>query len=338
MDRVAHKSSIRIAALAAATAIGFALAANAAEPAKPAAAPAATAAAKPAQSAAPVKKAKASGVKIAKAKKGKSTETVAADPVQVQAANYEDFERDVDKFTKMDIRTPKDVKAVDVQLMKHQPERLSSGWIAYSARMVAQNTAFSDAVKADIAKNGRAAVMDKIAHDSKYVASLPGAFDALDKLMTATANDTSRMSQLGDRFIKMAYAFQKEKWGMGEAPLPHYAEAPQQTVRVVPASFFGDLFSGSGAAKSPAAAGMPSALNQRILTLAASLNAGPVDGAAATSLTLDKDMTQCLRWARLNLNQCLAAAHFPSEHAYCTGKHGINEVSACWTRLLPTKS
>jgi hypothetical protein len=231
------------------------------------------------------------------------------------------------------------VKTVETALQKHVPEQLSAGWIAYSARLVAKNDAFANAVKADVAKDGRAAVMDRITKDAKYVMGLPGAYAALDQLMDSVSSDTRKMSAVGDRFIKVAYAFQKEKWGYNDkTPLPQDMGTPVHAY-VIPAGFFGDLFSGDSTPAAPKASELGST-SKRVLQLAASISTGPgpVDSATAMSLTQDKDMTQCLRWAKLNMAQCVAAAHFPSEHAYCTGKHAINEASNCWIKLLPTKS
>jgi hypothetical protein len=249
-------------------------------------------------------------------------------PIDSEARSYEAFSTDIDKLTRTEFNTPKDIRAAFDQLLKHQPEKLSDGWIAYSARVVAANDTFSKAVDAEVAKRGRDTVMAKIASDPAYVNKLPGAFDALDGLMKQVARDTSKLSQLGDRFIQTAYAFQKKKWGEASPQQqPHYAAA--ETARVIPAGLF-------SRDDKPAAA-TPVGVTQRVLMLAASLDAGGPEAASSKALMHDPGLSQCMRWARLNLNQCLAAAYFPSEQAYCTGKHAINEVNACWTRLLPQK-
>lgn len=252
-------------------------------------------------------------------------------PVDSEAKNYEAFARDVDKLVKMDLNTPKDVRSAYDQLLKHQPELLSDGWIAYSARMVALDATFAKGVDAEVAANGRSAFMRRIEAEPGYVNKLPGAYDALDHVMKQVATNATKMSQLGDRFIKTAYAFQKKKWGAADGLNKQHFAAAGTADRMMPASFFG-LFD---SAEEKAA---PTGVSQRILVLAASLNAGGPDAGASKSMAHDAELSQCMRWARLNLNQCLAAAHFPSEQAYCTGKHGINEMSACWSQLLPTKS
>ncbi len=46
------------------------------------------------------------------------------------------------------------------------------------------------------------------------------------------------------------------------------------------------------------------------------------------------DNDQCLRWAQLNLNQCLAAAHDNTERAWCLGNHGIHDRVKCWSWIV----
>lgn len=248
-------------------------------------------------------------------------------PVDMQARSYEAFARDIDKIAKMEFKTPKDVRAAFDQLLKHKPETLAEGWIAHSARVVAANETFSKAIGEEVERRGRDTVLARIAKDPRYVNKLPGAYEALDSLMKQLARDTNKLAKLGDRFIQTAYAFQKQKWG--EADIlrrPRHADAG--TVRVIPAGLF-------SRDEEPAA---PVGVTQRVLLLAASLDAGGPDASANKELLHDPGLAQCMRWARLNLNQCLAAAYFPSEQAYCTGKHGITEVNDCWAKLLPTKS
>lgn len=59
---------------------------------------------------------------------------------------------------------------------------------------------------------------------------------------------------------------------------------------------------------------------------------------AQSALATNKDNDQCLRWAQLNLDQCLAAARDNQERAYCLGKTGIEERSQCWSALLGPSS
>lgn len=247
-------------------------------------------------------------------------------PVDAQAKGYEAFARDVDEIANMKLNTPKQVRAALARLQKHEPSTVSDGWVAYAARAVALNKEFGKTIDKEVADRGLKTVVDKIANDPKYLARLSGAYEALDGLMKQVAADTGKLDQLGERFMSTAYAFQKNKqFGALERRAPAGAEALDGNV--VPAFF--------GKKSKPVE---PADLSRRVLQLAAQLNAGGLKDSAANALAHDKSLEQCLRWAKLNLNQCAAAAYFPSEEAYCAGKHGINEVSACWSKLLPTRS
>lgn len=48
----------------------------------------------------------------------------------------------------------------------------------------------------------------------------------------------------------------------------------------------------------------------------------------------EEHLERCLRFARLNLRQCLAAAHFEDEEIFCAARHGFTETGACWGRYV----
>ncbi|MEM9123646.1 MAG: hypothetical protein AAGB03_10055, partial [Pseudomonadota bacterium] len=79
----------------------------------------------------------------------------------------------------------------------------------------------------------------------------------------------------------------------------------------------------------------------RIISLAAYLSvpgAGPNDLKDAMKLTKNETDRQCLKFAQLNLAQCIAASRNLSEEAFCTGRHGFKEVADCWTYLVQVGS
>lgn len=244
--------------------------------------------------------------------------------VDGKAKSYEAFQRDVDEISGMKLKTPKEVRAAFGRLLKHQPADLSKGWVAYSARLAADNGTFASAVQAEVERRGLDKVLARIDRDPMYLRKLDGAYETVDALNSMIEKDTGKLNKLGDRFISVAYDFQKtKKWGALEKRGPALAET-QASDHVVPA-----LFGKRTKVEAPTT-------TDRVLKLAAYLAAGK--SASDASLTQDPGLEQCLRWARLNLNQCMAAAYFPSEEAYCTGKHGIDEVAACWSGMLPSGS
>lgn len=288
--------------------------------------------------------------KATKMAKAPPTETPAPPPsaqggmpsLNTQAQGYVTFARDVDSISKMALQNPTEVRDALNRLKKHQPKQMTEGWIAYGASLAADNKDFSASLKKEVEKRGRDTVEQKIASDPSYLLRLDGAGAALNDIFASVASDTAKLNTLQQRFISTAYEFQKiKKWGALERTTPNafasltspLPEPERARDFVVAAGLFG-----GGKSKAPEV--VPTGPTQRALELAARLTIG--EGANDTSsvplVVGDKGLEQCLRWAKLNLNQCMAASHFPSEEAYCTGKHALAEVSACWSQLLPTKS
>lgn len=260
--------------------------------------------------------------------------------LNAQAQGYVTFARDIDTISAMKLQSPTEVRNALHRLKRHQPKQMTEGWIAYGAEIAGENKKFAASLAKEIEKRGRKGVASKIEKDPSYVLELRGAYDAMNDILASVSSDTAKLNTLQERFISTAYEFQKiKKWGMLEENVPQdelksFASLPTSPLPevahnyVIPAGLFG-----GGKSKAPAM-GNATGPTQSALVLAARLAASD----APSTRVGDAGLEQCLRWARLNLNQCMAASHFPSEEAYCTGKHALAEVSACWSQLLPTKS
>jgi hypothetical protein len=55
------------------------------------------------------------------------------------------------------------------------------------------------------------------------------------------------------------------------------------------------------------------------------------DPAAQTERLLNEDVgsKNCFELAQVQFYQCLSAAHFSYENAYCLGQHGLQDMGAC---------
>ena len=69
----------------------------------------------------------------------------------------------------------------------------------------------------------------------------------------------------------------------------------------------------------------------RMTTLAALYVIGATqDPAAQADRLLTEDSTRnCLELAQVQFYQCLSAAHFRYENAFCLGEHGLKDMGAC---------
>lgn len=226
------------------------------------------------------------------------------------------------------LNTPKEVRRVLKTLRFSEPASLADGWYAVRAMTAAQSKVFAQGVRDEVRINGQAKVLASL-EDTDYVLRIPGAGDAISSVMASAEVENERMLKLRKRFIDTAFKFQKQKWGMNEPlsgePAVKAADATEQpsAVRRLLAAL---------SPVSEAQAYSTPVMTKILAQAAREVIAAPIIPIAVNG----KDETStCLNWARLNLNQCIAAAHFPSEEAWCTGTHAIEEVRACWMAAMP---
>ncbi len=247
-----------------------------------------------------------------------------------KAEAYRAFDQAIDDLANKKFKSPRDVRAALDALRPHDPEQLAEGWIANSAFLAANEPEFAAALKAAVAREGKNAVVSRLASGSGV-----WMFDGSQKARLAVVADAAdaykRLTVLGQRFLTTAVEFQRTRWGSYEQPAP-FSVAPQFAASDVGGVDLGGILAELAGVQSAHAA---TPVMQRILSLAGHIAIDESEKVTAVSMTENRDLSRCARFARLNLNQCLAAAHFPSEEAYCTGKHGVNEIAYCWATYLP---
>lgn len=269
------------------------------------------------------------GVRVASVdpRVGLSALGVGGVPVRQLAGVYLKYGDALVLAEKSKLGTPKEVRRVLKDLRFAEPETMAQGWYAVRAMAAAQTASFAQGVRDEVRRNGQDRVLRSL-DNPNYVLRLPGADAASAAVIASVVAENERMLSLRQRFLDTARKFMSQKWGMSE-PMPPVATASvEKTDTPVFASLLRALSPiGEAEAYSPA-------VMTRILAVAArQVMAAPVLDVARRDET-----STCLNWARLNLNQCIAAAHFPSEEAWCTGTHGIEEVRACWASVLPASA
>ena len=247
-----------------------------------------------------------------------------------KAATYRAFEAAIDDLAQRKFKSPRDVRAALDSLRPHDPALLGEGWVANSAFLAAQQPEFVAALKAAVARNGKQAVLSQL-KSGTGVWMFAGAQQARSAVVADASADYQKLTGLGQRFLTTAVEFQRTRWGSYEPATP-FSVSPQFAAAEVGGSGLGGILA-ELAGVTEAHASAP--VMQRILAIAGHIALEESDASAAVSLVQNRDLSRCTRFARLNLNQCLAAAHFPSEEAYCTGKHAVNEIAYCWATYLP---
>jgi len=247
-----------------------------------------------------------------------------------KAAAYRAFDAAIDELANRKFKSPRDVRAALDSLRPHDPAELGEGWVANSAFLAATQPDFVAALNAAVKRDGKQAVLAKL-KSGTGVWMFAGSQKARSVVVADAAVAYQKLTGLGQRFLTTAVEFQRTRWGSYEPAMP-FSVSPQFAAADVGGSDLGNILAElAGVTEAQAAA----PVMQRILAIAGHIALEESDASATVSLVQNRDLSRCTRFARLNLNQCLAAAHFPSEEAYCTGKHAVNEIAYCWATYLP---
>ena len=63
------------------------------------------------------------------------------------------------------------------------------------------------------------------------------------------------------------------------------------------------------------------------------LDATTANQSAVSQLLNDPRSRDCFEMAQLQLYQCMSAAHFRYENAFCLGQHGLRDVGICMSAV-----
>lgn len=257
--------------------------------------------------------------------------------VHAVAQPYVAFNTAVDEAFKSQLATPREVRRLLDALRFNEPQMVAQSWLAHRGLIAAENPEFQEGVRLAVARDGAISVMQQLSGRGSFARNLRGADSAVSAVLERVANDNYRMTVLKARFLSTAQEFQTKRWGMIERPETpasvDFADAGTDDSLTDQISDTLQNFSPISPAHAYA-----SPLMERVLAygalhvIATSLE---TDVSTAEMAPADRRTTSCLNWAKLNLNQCVAAAHFPSEEAWCTGTHAVEDVRACWEKVLP---
>ena len=239
---------------------------------------------------------------------------------------YRSFERDMTSLNESAFGSSDEVRQAASLLASYDPARLSRGFFAHHALLAASSRNFASGIRDAADDVGEDRLMAKAASNQSYFLQLPDSDEALSLVMSAVTENLDRMHFMANRLERRAYELQ------GADHVARRIAERWEAEQAERASYRGDDYSFT---RTPYTA-WPT-LN-RIMTLAARVSIDALEGehaAASDTLLTDRESAKCLHWAKLNLDQCLAAARLPSEEAYCAGKHGLGEVSSCWASLAP---
>jgi hypothetical protein len=129
------------------------------------------------------------------------------------AAHYGEYQSEVSTIQSAPLKGANELdKALDT-FGAQNPDQLSSGWIAYSAMVAAQDKEFAAAVRDIDSYYGRDRVMTGMRNDVGYARTLKGGESALQSALAVNSKDASRISSAAAFVKNQAYKLQDVAWG-----------------------------------------------------------------------------------------------------------------------------
>jgi len=203
----------------------------------------------------------------------------------------------------------------------YEPKELEAGMIAYAALAALQEPSFVAGVRA----KGRE-VSRRLPADPDAAMDLPGAAAAAARANAALARRGEALADAGARVKKASYSVQHQAWSRARL-----TNGPQRLAAVKQAAGYradpADRARLTAALAEGGRRGGTSPVVARGVALAA-LSVLGQDG-AGRSLMSEARSGQCLRIAKLNYHQCLAAAGTHYEDIYCLGVHAMTDPGRC---------
>jgi hypothetical protein len=290
-----------------------------------------------------------------------ATTTSDDDIVLRSASQYAGFHRTLGEIREREITSGAVLdQSMDELAVYMARQRLVRAWLAYSSLIAEQHPQFLDDVRDVADYYGRDAAIAALANDPAYAGAFRYADQASESVIEAIEEDSEEIAEIGQQFRLAAYDLQGERWANAVARDRQNRLAALRAADSIAAPLATDMFSTQfvsetdmGSASSmfaPAARpSLPASTPDlsldpdvpyepdrvrvgRILSIAALRAIGDDNRFtedSLQSLLADPLAQRCIEWARVNLAQCVAAAHFEYEDSFCIAQHALLDVSQC---------
>jgi hypothetical protein len=282
---------------------------------------------------------------------------------------YAAYQNDVSNLRAGGMANANDLETALDTVAHHNRDALTRGWIAYGASTAAQSPAFVQGVRDAAAYYGRDAVIWAVTVDPSYARGLRGGSEVTRMLLDSANADSARIINVADRYQELAYSLQRQRWANAVAPaqaarltrvrtlgttgqpvaaipsdlVPRLSVATLSvTPQTDPTAFggrrFWDALRGGPDVVPVSQTPVSWRVNvtrgealDRMASVAAlqALDAVSDHQSAVSTLLADPRSRDCLEMAQLQLYQCMSAARFRYENAFCLGQHGLRDVGIC---------
>lgn len=129
------------------------------------------------------------------------------------AAAYGEYQSEVSTIQSTPLKGSNELDKALNTFGAQNPDQLSSGWIAYSAMVAAQDKDFAAAVRDIDGYYGRERVMTGMRNDVGYARTLKGGEKALQSALAVNSKDAGRISSAAAFVKDQAYKLQDVTWG-----------------------------------------------------------------------------------------------------------------------------
>lgn len=283
-----------------------------------------------------------------------------ADPVHEALEGYALYQNDVSLLLDLEVDGADDINSALARLSRHNPARVSRGYVAYGALTAAQAPAFVSGIERRVREEGRAQVLQQLRADTTYARrQAAGSTQAIRLVLTSANSDGARAMHAGGRYEHIArtstaaWIRSAERRGgvvtptsarlssdmRGRLHVGPLAGRPMNDADAFGGRRFWDSLAGRQADAPRTRGGREQreyvGVTDRMLTLGALVALDAVDGERRrVSELLNEPLTQnCLEMQRLQLRQCLSVSVDASERTYCLGRHGLSGPGACFSAM-----
>lgn len=287
--------------------------------------------------------------------------TAAAEPLHEAVEAYAFYQTDISTLATLNVRDQETMDEALLLALRHDPARVSQGYLAYGALTAAQAPEFVAGVRSRIRAAGRAPVLRQLNGDITYARRRPpGSAQAITLILASSGADSARMVTIAARYTELAdtIAFAASDRGLRD----QRSERLRDVARIAPnlsavfaarvhpsllsaapltdaASFGGIRFWDAlvrrdmSASRTIAWREANSARVNRILTLAGLFIAEAGATPRVREMLDDTRRRECLAMEQLELRQCASVSASASEDAHCIARHGLTEPAACFAQI-----
>jgi hypothetical protein len=281
-----------------------------------------------------------------------------ADSVYEALEAYALYQNDVSALLDLDVDSARAINGALARLARHDPARVSRGFMAYGALTAAQSPQFVAGVEAR-ARRGEADLRRSLRGDVTYARrEADGSAQAVGLILGSASADSARAAAAGARYDEIARS-STAAWitsaDRGAVRLASVRLTPQMRERLRigaldarpqrDADAFGgrrfwDALAGREGRAPRARGGREhrsyTDVTDRMLTLGALIAMGAADNERSrVRALLDEPLTrQCLVMQQLQLRQCLSVSVDASERTYCLGRHGLTGPGSCFSAMV----